>query len=699
MAEGSGGSCAVISPLRTEVLSFKILKILPAQPMPEIPHKENAIERSSANAQSASAQDTIDWLGENVFKPLYNNAVVEPERAVASVVNSVTGADFVPELDHQSVAEAKSWSPAWCAQAVSNAAGMTIPYLVAGKIAGKAMATGEKFAVSASKYELAGKLLSSEAGAQIVGATVYDAMRMPTGNQWRTTNAAAGAVSFTTFEVGNALASRSNPLLGTAVRLIAGFAGGTSHQLISEGTDATQAKVMQSGVSGAALNALLPVAGRAFARASEELQFAGRGQLSRMLSDLPPEAGQGANRWIGWLSETDRRFKLKGEAAQGHPIPELPMRGNIETANLGIADLNPAQRKGLYLKLESLASPQLKDPAKISSLVDHIYDGTKHWKQQTGAVEAATKVEAGGATVEAGSGAKLDVNVEVSIDPKILKQRGQDVAASVNKFAKAEGKTEITVDVIDQPGVLATYHAGKGVLKVGTGAFEKGEMTPAAVERVAHEYTHALQDTQVIRMLADKHGVGMKPSAEQLKLVKDDYHAATNNTLSDSFVDRIMTDRAGAKLSLSDTLHARKLMQSMGAYSREQPLFARGAMDATLGQIEQAVDIVRHPQGLLILKDAMQEGGGPLIDMMRGTPDYAKHLGTAPGKLLQVGKLLNGDINAVQPATVQNALLDAAFGLQGMRQEAHAKYLRFFFEQEAMSTGTLARIHALKIGG
>lgn len=629
--------------------------------MPEISNKENAAERALANAQP---QSTVDWLGENVFKPLYNGAIVEPERAVASVVNSVTGSDLLPVLETQTVAESQSWSAAWCAQAVSNAAGMTIPYLVAGKIAGKAMNSGGKFAASEAT---AGRLLSSEASAQIVGATVYDAMRMPMGNQWRSTNAAAGAVSFGTFEVGNALAARTNPLAGTALRLMAGFAGGSSHQLIAEGTEATQSKVLQSGVSGATLNTLLPVAGRAFARASEELHFARRGQLSRMLADLPPETGAGANRWIGWLSETNPRLRLSGEAAQGHPIPEVPMRGSHETANLGIADLSLSQRKGLYLKLESTANPQLKDAAKVGSLVEHIYDGTQHWKLQPTA----------------------------ELNARILKQRGADVADSVNKFAKAEGKTQINVEVIDQPGVLATYHAGKGVLKVGTAAFEKGEMTPAAVERVTHEYTHALQDTQVVRMLADKHGVGMKPTTEQVKLIKDEYNAGTHNNLADSFLDTVMTDRAGARLPLSEMIHARKLMHSMGLYTKEQPLRVRGAMDATLGQIEQAVDLVGHPQGVAILKDAMEAGGGPLIDMMRGTPDYAKHLGAAPEKLLQVGKLLSGDISKVQPSAVQSGLLDAAHGLQGMRQEAHAKYLRFFFEQEAMSTGTLARIHAL----
>lgn len=661
MGDFDVGSRVVISPLRTGFFGHKISKILPVQPMPDNPHKENAAERALANAQPTS---TVDWLGENVFKPLYNGAIVEPERAVASVVNSVTGADVLPVLESQSVAEAKSWSMAWCTQAVSNAAGMTIPYLVAGKIAGKAMNTGGKFAASEGA---AGRLLSSEASAQIVGATVYDAMRMPIGNQWRSTNAVAGAVSFGTFEIGNALAARTNPLAGTALRLMTGFAGGSSHQLISEGTEATHSKAMQSGLSGAALNTLLPIAGRAFSRVGEELQFAGRGQLSRMLADLPPETGIGANRWVGWLSETNPRLRLSGEAAQGHPIPELPMRGSHETANLSIADLSQSQRRSMYLKLESTASPHLRDAAKVGSLVDHIYEGTQHWKLQPTA----------------------DLNAA------ILKQRGADVAASVNRFAKAEGKTQINVEVIDQPGVLATYHAGKGVLKVGTGAFQKGEMTPAAVERVTHEYTHALQDTQVVRMLADKHGVGTKPTAEQVKLIKDDYKASTHNNLADSFLDSVMTDRAGARLSIAEKIHAQKLMYSMGLYTVEQPLFARGAMDGTLGQIEQAVDIVGHPQGVAILKDAMEAGGGPLIEMMRGTPDFAKHLGTAPEKLLQVGKLLGGDVNTVQPLVVQSTLLDAAHGLQTMRQDAHAKYLRFFFEQEAMSSGTLARIHAL----
>lgn len=627
--------------------------------MPENPLKEKATERASAGAPDTN------WLGENIFKPLYNSAVVEPERAVASVVNSVTNSDLLPLLEPQQFAQSESWSAGWCAQAVSNAAGMTVPYLLAGKIAGKAMGTSGKFA---AREGMTGRLLSNEAAAQIVGATVYDAMRAPTAHQSRFTNATAGAVSFGTFEIGNAFAARSNPLVGTAVRLMAGFAGGSSHQLISEGAEATQKRVLQSGVSGAALNTLLPLAGRTLARAQEEIQFAGRGQLSRTLADLPPESGAGANRWIGWLSETDPRLRLPGNAAEGHPIPELPMRGNIETANLGIADLNLSQRRAMYLKLEKTASPQMRDADKVASLVDHIYDGTSHWKQQPVS----------------------------SIDEALLKQRGQDVAASVNKFAQAEGKTRVSVDVVDQPGVLATYHAGKGVLKVGTGAFEKAELTPAAVERVAHEYTHALQDTQVIRMLADKHKVAMKPTAEQVKAIRAEYHAETHNELSGSFLDMVMVDRAGMRLSLTQTLHARQLMKSMGLYSKEQPLRARGAMDVTLGQIEQAADIVGHPQGgVAVLKEAMQEGGGPLIEMMNGKVDYAAHLGAAPDKLLNLGTMLKGDIASVQPATVQSALLDVAHGLQSMRQDAHAKYLRFFFEQEAMSSGTLARIHAL----
>jgi|GEM_PF-3134360 hypothetical protein len=635
--------------------------------------------------------DSISWLGENMLKPLYNSGVVEPERAVASTAKGLTGLEL-PRLEFQNVSKAEPWSAAWCTQAVANAAGMTLPYLLSGKMASRALATGGRLAVTES---MAGTLLSREATAQIVGATAYDAMRMPTGNQSRFTNAAAGAVSFGTFELGNSIAARTNPVIGTAVRLAAGFVGGSSHQIISEGSsnnyqgDGTSAKFLQAGLSGAALNSLLPLAGRAFARASDELTFAQRPDLSHMLANLPPETGMGANRWVGWMSENNPRFRLTGEKAQGHPIPELPMRGNHETANLGIADFNTAQRRGIYLSLERQAHPQLAQPERIASLVDNIYDGTKHWKGNSGSTNSSGSLAEGAITD--GTTAASQAQSET------IRFQGQasDIANSVNKFADENGLTKISVVVLDQPGFLAAYGPGTGRLKVGSAGFANESLTPAMVEKVAHEYTHALQDNQILRMLADKHGVGITATKEQIKAISTEYNASTNSALDQRFLSQIMKDRNGIRLSMSETLNAKQLLASMKLYAKEQPLAARGGIDLTLTQIEQSVDILAQPEGGAILKEAIADGAGPMVDMMKGTVPYANQLGTAPEKLRGLGRILEGDSSAMDANAFRTSLMDIAHGLQGMRQVAQSRYLRFSFEQQAMSTGTLAKIHAV----
>lgn len=671
-----------------------------------------------ADGISRLTVDSINWLGENLVKPLYNSGVVEPARAVVSTAKGLTGLEL-PKLELQHVAKAEAWSAAWCTQAVANAAGMTVPYLLAGKMASRSLGVGTRLVATES---VTGTLLSREATAQIMGATVYDAMRLPTEHQSRITNATAGAVSFGTFEIGNSIAARTNPVIGTAVRLAAGFVGGSSHQLISEGSVSSISegsvsskglgsgnsevsgtsgeKLLQAGLSGATLNSLLPFAGRALARMSDEVTFARRPDISHMLANLPAETGAGANRWIGWVSENNPRFKLTGEKAQGHPIPELPMRGNHETANLGIADFNTAQRRGIYLNLERQAHPQLAKPEKIASLVDNIYDGTKHWKGTSGAgSRAEATVTEGSSAAESASAQNIiaestDQLSQVSETIR-FKSKADDIANSVNKFASESGLTNISVIVLDQPGFLAAYGPGTGTLKVGSAGFANESLTPAIVEKVAHEYTHALQDNQILRMLADKHGVKVTPTPEQVKAITAEYNGSTNSALDEKFLSQIMKDRNGTRLSISETLEAKQLLASMKLYTTEKPLAARGGIDLTLMQIEQSVDILGHPEGGAILKEAIADSAGPMVDMMKGTVPYASQLGTAPEKLRGLGKILQDEGSTIDANAFKTSLLEIAHGLQGMRQVAQSRYLRFSFEQQALSTGTLAKIHAV----
>ena len=66
---------------------------------------------ASADGINRLSVDSINWLGENMLKPLYNSGVVEPERAVVSTVKGVAGLNL-PMLEVQNVQQAQPWSAA-----------------------------------------------------------------------------------------------------------------------------------------------------------------------------------------------------------------------------------------------------------------------------------------------------------------------------------------------------------------------------------------------------------------------------------------------------------------------------------------------------------------------------------------------------------------------------------------------------------
>jgi putative nucleotidyltransferase with HDIG domain len=218
----------------------------------------NSLEESRDDGNLVG--DAYDWTRKNVFNPLANRAVVEPQ-------NMVAGLTGLNKWDHLEVPEAGFMSAQWLTQNIAGGLGMVVPYTIAGKAMGGGLRTaGARFGAAG----LTASLMKSEQVASVAGAMVYDGLRDPHNGETRIGNMLGGGAGFFIFGKGNAMlhnADLSTKLIGRAV---VGVAGAETQLGISKfastGGLPTAEEFWQTAVSGAVMNNALPVAEDAITR-------------------------------------------------------------------------------------------------------------------------------------------------------------------------------------------------------------------------------------------------------------------------------------------------------------------------------------------------------------------------------------------------------------------------------------------------
>lgn len=205
------------------------------------------------------------WVGDNMVKPLVNSLLIEPEHAVANVVNGgahLLGQDDVlGKVKLLETPQAKFMSAQWFAQSMSGCVGMILPYAVAGKMSGGAMrAFGEQVGAEGAMASV----LKNERLAQITGAGGYAFLLDPQPGQTRLGNAIGTAAGFGVFELGGALSTGLSFGGKTFVRAVTGMVGGSTQEsvtsLVSTGQGPDREHLVQSALSGAVINVAMPTA-------------------------------------------------------------------------------------------------------------------------------------------------------------------------------------------------------------------------------------------------------------------------------------------------------------------------------------------------------------------------------------------------------------------------------------------------------
>lgn len=269
------------------------------------------MDRLELSKTELLASDKLDAFGrveQTVLAPALNAALIEPWNAMASSVNaaskSVAGTELVSKVSEMQTARVEFLSTGWLVQSTAAGLGMLIPYTIAGKVAGAGM---RKAGGMLNVGEGAARVLQSQAGAQIIGAAIYDGMRDTRPGETRIGNALGGAVAFSAFELGNA-ASKNLPLAKMLLaRAATGAVGATTQHTVSElyskGELPTKEGLVQAGLGGMVMNIVLPESQRALTKAVDltRMSFGMGVPVDRYIQSKEP--GKSSNEVSATLAE------------------------------------------------------------------------------------------------------------------------------------------------------------------------------------------------------------------------------------------------------------------------------------------------------------------------------------------------------------------------------------------------------------
>ncbi|HEY9774991.1 MAG TPA: hypothetical protein V6C81_14600 [Planktothrix sp.] len=678
------------------------------------PTRVGAGEHTSSVAQ---------WAERNVVSPFFDEAVMEPVRTVAQYLdpemrNRRSGA-LHPDREAQRLTRTESVT-----RTVAKSIGSVVPYVVAGLAAEKGLGF---LADSAVPEGALASFLTKPAVGQTVGAVAYDALRGPRGSETRVGNSASTAFSFSMFGLGNELAAALPGPESIALRLATGAIGGAGGAMVSQELGKTHSirwgDAATAGLGGALLNGLLPSGRNAAQRIDEgagvfakaykneiRMSIGGRQPLAEYLNSLAGREESGAinsNRFIGRMALTDTELKLPADKLKGHPTPDLAWRGESETPSIDITDFNRAQRNSLALQLEKMSSTPFQDPRKMQALAKSIELGTAHWKEQP--LEAMKKqfsemmqhaqghLDAG--NEEAAGNMEPELNRLSGDIEAIYGGRAKDVETQLNQWARASKLPEITVGLTDQPGLIATYEPGKGNMLLGVKAIADDDLNAKIVGAASHEYTHLLQDTEQIRAIADRLGIGQTASPEQLKTIAEEFQRATRRTPTDDFIERTIKYRDGKALSPEELKHSQFINDSLASYDEVKPLRLYSPFNRVLGALEHVRGALNDYAAGMSEDDAAEFGNA--VENMKNS------ISKVP-ELAKVSSLLQDAESTVDRSAKFGPEFVAQLGqqidivaneLRSMREAAYQSYASFDFEKEALSTGYLTSLYYRALKG
>jgi len=652
------------------------------------------VERSDFSA--------ADFAEENLVKPIINSALIEPERAIASTFNKLTGSEILP-VCNLFESKATDSTAAKAVRTVSSTVGMLVPYVVAGKVAAKPLASiGGAFAAEGH----VARAVTSPHAAQILGAATYDAMRMPVEGETRFGNAASGTVAFGIFEAGNALAGRSP--YGLLIRGAAGFMGAASaktlHTELSEGKQQSASEIITSGAGGAALNMVLPLGHRIFARAESEIAVrAKHPELAKFAATTTAaEESTSANRYLGWLSKQTEGLGVTGS---GRKIKEVPMHGDAETAAVDFADFTRGQRILLVNKMSANAIAPLNDERAVKGLVAGFQLETQQWATQplsNLSKEIGHSIDELTSQLHKAKGVRTPQieELERKLSTKVetfnqgLSRRAEDIKNALNHWGETQNLPRISLLIADTPGLQAQCLKGKGVIQIGADGITGDKMSPELIEKIVHEYSHVLQENKFLRNMMDQQRVGLKLTQEQSARIKTEYKNRFGDEPSDEFINQIAEQRRGQKLTFGDRIEARRNGASIENYLTEKPLLTRPAIDGMLRQMQPVMASLGEQNGIARLQNSLANSRGPLFDVMSGRKSlHGLPLGNIEERLRNLGQTVKASTGTADASLIQSELTGVARDLQGFRQISYDQYMRHAFEQQAFASGYLARLY------
>lgn len=216
------------------------------------------LTQSALIADSQADPRSEGWWTDNVLHPFVNGT------GVAQIYNNFAAKKLEPEY----VAPAKTLSIDWAAQSLASAGGAILTYTIAGKACGAGLGEiGAKLGLQGQ----AARILASDAGAQILGAGLYDFAKAPNHGETRLGNAAGSVAAFGLFSFGNHMLASSRTIAESSLytglgRVAVGAAGGltsleTSHMvsnLLGQKTEISWDDRLKAMANGGFINVALP---------------------------------------------------------------------------------------------------------------------------------------------------------------------------------------------------------------------------------------------------------------------------------------------------------------------------------------------------------------------------------------------------------------------------------------------------------
>lgn len=234
----------------------------------------NRLESSNFIDSQASSQERRDDKSqalslheiayEDCLKPSASALIEQPWNAIANAANGaghlVVNRDILPRMPKIEVRESEYMGPSWWLQNVSTGLALGVVYAVAGRGANAVLRAGTK--TLGVEGAIAGAAAHRSTG-QILGAAAFDAARDKIAGETRIGNAAGGMVGLAVFEAGNSIGHSFGGLGSIATRIATGALGATSQlvtsRAVSNSDTPNTRELLQNGVTGGAMNLVLPV--------------------------------------------------------------------------------------------------------------------------------------------------------------------------------------------------------------------------------------------------------------------------------------------------------------------------------------------------------------------------------------------------------------------------------------------------------